>query len=244
MKPLTTVAHRGASAVAPENTLAAFRRALALGADVIETDVRPSKDGELVLFHDDDLRRIARRPERIEELDGRDLASVVVGADSVSGPQTIPRLRDLLRLAKGRVPILLDLKLALGGEPDLVHEIRLARAEADVILGIHSVDDAETFRRLAPQIARLSFAYPLERIWDTVEVGVDIVRLWSMWVDVDTIARAKRTDKPIWVMCGKPNEREGGRATTAELISYRRLGADGVILNDPRVATNANATST
>lgn len=51
------IAHRGGAGLWPENTLYAFERAAALGADVIETDVRATKDGELVVFHDDDVNR-------------------------------------------------------------------------------------------------------------------------------------------------------------------------------------------
>lgn len=58
-KSLSIVAHRGASAVAPENTLSAFRRALAEGADAIELDVRLTADNELVVIHDASLRRTA-----------------------------------------------------------------------------------------------------------------------------------------------------------------------------------------
>lgn len=51
------VAHRGASAVAPENTMAAFEKAVELGADAIELDLHVSHDGELVIIHDDTLDR-------------------------------------------------------------------------------------------------------------------------------------------------------------------------------------------
>ena len=51
-------AHRGASEYAPENTMSAFYLGLIYGADGIETDVQRTKDGELVLFHDDTLDRV------------------------------------------------------------------------------------------------------------------------------------------------------------------------------------------
>lgn len=60
--------HRGASAHATENTLPAFRRALAGGADGVELDVQRCLTGEIVVFHDDDLWRLAGRRERIVEL--------------------------------------------------------------------------------------------------------------------------------------------------------------------------------
>ena len=58
------IGHRGASAVAPENTLVAFREAIAAGSDGIEFDVRLTRDGVPVIIHDDNLRRTASRPER------------------------------------------------------------------------------------------------------------------------------------------------------------------------------------
>ena len=55
--PVMVIAHRGFSARAPENTMAAFRKAMELGSDAIEFDVRFSRDGHLVVFHDDTLER-------------------------------------------------------------------------------------------------------------------------------------------------------------------------------------------
>jgi glycerophosphoryl diester phosphodiesterase len=60
------VAHRGGSALAPENTLQAFERAAALGADAIEIDVRLTADGAVVVFHDDDTERLTGAPGTIE----------------------------------------------------------------------------------------------------------------------------------------------------------------------------------
>src|SRR5215210_464846 len=68
-RPLAeVVAHRGASAYAPENTFAAFDLALAQGADVLELDVRPAADGHLVLVHDPTLERIAGDPRAVAGL--------------------------------------------------------------------------------------------------------------------------------------------------------------------------------
>src|SRR5580698_4641499 len=60
-------AHRGDSAHAPENTLAAFDKARAAGADGIELDVRLDRDGTVVVFHDDTLERLANRPGKLSD---------------------------------------------------------------------------------------------------------------------------------------------------------------------------------
>ena len=65
-RPLV-IAHRGASAERPENSLASFRLAEEQGADAVELDVMRCGSGEVVIFHDDDLKRLAGRPDRIRE---------------------------------------------------------------------------------------------------------------------------------------------------------------------------------
>src|ERR671934_1125696 len=74
------LAHRGASAYAPENTFAAFERALALRADGIETDVRASKDGQLVLVHDERVDRTTDGEGRVSDLSFAELQELDAGA--------------------------------------------------------------------------------------------------------------------------------------------------------------------
>lgn len=78
-KPLI-IAHRGASALAPENTLAAFRRAIADGAEGIEFDVRLTKDGAVVVFHDATLRRLTNRKNLVSSLPLEELQTLDIGS--------------------------------------------------------------------------------------------------------------------------------------------------------------------
>jgi len=73
-------AHRGASEYAPENTMSAFHLALELGADGIETDVRETSDGVLVLFHDRGLKRITGENVEIKDLTYKELYSRDLGS--------------------------------------------------------------------------------------------------------------------------------------------------------------------
>lgn len=104
-KPLI-IAHRGASASAPENTFAAFRRAINDEADGIEFDVRFSSDKIPVVFHDATLRRLAKIKNRVADLTAEELSRVDVGswlnkafperADGRFSAETIPALANLL----------------------------------------------------------------------------------------------------------------------------------------------------
>ena len=75
MLPLI-IAHRGASAEAPENTLAAFRLAWKQGADAVEMDLRIAKDDNVVVAHDPDLYRVAGRKQRIVNLTSAQLRAI------------------------------------------------------------------------------------------------------------------------------------------------------------------------
>ena len=85
------LAHRGGGAEATENTMRAFCNAVDLGYHYLETDVRVSADGVVVVFHDEDLSRLCGRPERVADLSATELA-----AARVHGTEPIPTLDELL----------------------------------------------------------------------------------------------------------------------------------------------------
>lgn len=85
------LAHRGFSAAAPENTMAAFAAAVDLGYRYVETDVHATRDGVLVAFHDDTLDRVTDGAGRIA-----DLPWSVVSRARVAGTEPVPTLEDLL----------------------------------------------------------------------------------------------------------------------------------------------------
>jgi glycerophosphoryl diester phosphodiesterase len=148
VKPLV-IAHRGASADEPENTLAAFRRALALGVDAIELDVQVSRDGVPVVFHDDTLRRLTGRSGRISQRTGRELARL-----AVLGAEPIPRLVDVLRLTRGHAVVQIELKAGAVVAP-VVRAIKAARALDDVVLASFAPSLLRDAGQLAPAVPRM-----------------------------------------------------------------------------------------
>ena len=112
-RPMIVTAHRGASAAAPENTIAAFERAIEVGVDAIETDIRLSRDGVPVLVHDADLSRVANSGAKVADLTAAELARIDVGAwmaPAFSG-QGIPTLSWLAARCCPDLRLLLDLKV-------------------------------------------------------------------------------------------------------------------------------------
>ena len=101
LKLPSLIAHRGASMYAPENTLTALRRARALGAEWVELDARLTHDGEVVIFHDDDLSRVGSRLDKVEDMDFADLHQVDVGSwfNKQFAAERIPTLTQYLQCA-------------------------------------------------------------------------------------------------------------------------------------------------
>jgi len=139
------IAHRGASLIAPENTLAAFALAMESGADGIELDVRLSRDGVPVVIHDATLRRTGLRPEAVAKLSAEHLATVDVGSwFNQANPQCawteyaserVPSLDQVLRLLKESSPTWANRspKVYVEMKTDVARDFRLANAVARVI---------------------------------------------------------------------------------------------------------------
>ena len=95
------IGHRGASAVAPENTMAAFREAIAVKADGIEFDVRLTRDGVPVVIHDSTLRRTGGVNKLVADLSWQELSQIDVGSWFKGGTfanETVPSLVELFEL--------------------------------------------------------------------------------------------------------------------------------------------------
>ena len=140
------IAHRGASAEKPENTLEAFRRALALKVDGIELDVQLTADGVPVVFHDTSLRRLTGRPGRLANQTWHNLKKL-----RVAGTEPIPRLADVLSLVRGRAVVQIELKRGVSVAP-VVRVVRHAGAGPWVILASFESPLVGEAGELAPEI--------------------------------------------------------------------------------------------
>lgn len=109
---MLVIAHRGASGHAPENTMASFRRALDMGAKAIELDVHQTLDHQLVVAHDDDLKRCGRDKRRLKSLHWEEAAVLDVGSwfDKRFALERLPRLDDVYDLLPRSVELHVEIK--------------------------------------------------------------------------------------------------------------------------------------
>jgi len=161
------IGHRGASARAPENTLAAFELALVAGADGIEFDIRLARDGVPVVIHDATLRRTALRDGSIAALSSTELGRIGVGAwfnrrfpaRAKIGytNETIPTLQQVIEQIAPRCRALyVELKCARGEGQELaaaaVRVIRAGGAIRQTIAESFTLEAIAEVKRLAPEL--------------------------------------------------------------------------------------------
>ncbi|MCY8234780.1 glycerophosphodiester phosphodiesterase [Priestia endophytica] len=129
LRKVDNVAHRGASAYAPENTIAAFDKAVEMKADYIEIDVQRSKDGKLVLIHDTTVDRTTDGSGKVGNLTFKELRDLDAGSwkgEQFAGAQ-IPTFDEILDRYHGKVGILIELKapeLYPGIEENVTKELK------------------------------------------------------------------------------------------------------------------------
>lgn len=112
-KNIYVAAHRGWSEKYPENTMIAFKKAIELGVDQIETDIRMTSDGELVCIHDDTVDRTTNGKGKVCELSFEELRSLDAGilkGEEFAG-ERVPTFVELMELVKDHPTITLDIEL-------------------------------------------------------------------------------------------------------------------------------------
>jgi len=243
------VAHRGDSEHAPENTLPAFERAAALGADALEIDVHLSADGVVHVFHDDDTARVTGAAGTVEGRTRAALAALDAGFSfTPDGGATfpfrgqgvaIPTLAEVL----ARFPAL---RLSIDAKPDdpalaaaIARTVREARAEQRVCVGSFHDRQARRLGALLPEAARFlpvraaglhllaaraRLPLPARSTYDLAALprrqhGLELVT-------PRTIARFHRMGIPVHVWTVDDE---------AEMRELLAMGVDGIITNRPAV---------
>ena len=164
-RPLV-VAHRGANRDAPENTLAAFRLAVTQGADLLELDLRQTRDGELVAIHDARLERTTNGSGLVCEMDYARLRRLDAGrwrGEQFAGLQ-VPSLEEVLEQTAGVVGLAVELK---GRCPDMaaraVAQIQATDRRGDVILLSRHCQIIDQVQRLDPDIGVSCYRHDAHR---------------------------------------------------------------------------------
>ncbi|MET3575028.1 glycerophosphodiester phosphodiesterase family protein [Bhargavaea ullalensis] len=157
------IAHRGASEYRPENSLPAFRLAEEMDADYIELDIQMTKDGQLVVIHDDDLGRLADEPEKVEDLTLDEMEEIPYGeyfnekhpasADPAYEKVTFSALDDVLSEIGTSINYYIELKT-----PDESGDMEQAILDELMAHDIIGKDSVKTDKEGLPRVIFQSFS--------------------------------------------------------------------------------------
>lgn len=153
------IAHRGASGVAPENTLAAVQKALDAGADIVEIDVHFSKDKKIIVMHDASVIRTTEGEKDLEQMTLEEIKSLDAGSwfsADYAGEQ-VPQLEEVLSLIQGQAILLIEIKKGRNGryeglEQAVIDVVDSAQARDKVIIQSFEYETVQQVQQLAPSI--------------------------------------------------------------------------------------------
>jgi glycerophosphoryl diester phosphodiesterase len=145
--------HMGASSIAPENTLKAFQKAIELKADFIEFDLRLSKDGEIVIIHDENTFNLTGYNGLVNELTLQQLKQLNVGDG-----EKIPTLKELLEFTKGKIDLHPEIKVA-GLTRDLINILKNNHLIESSLVSCFEIKELLKIKKLEPAL-RLGYLIP------------------------------------------------------------------------------------
>lgn len=251
-KDFQIIAHKGASGEAPENTMAAFAKALELGVDQIELDVRHTLDEEIVVFHDQRLDRLAMdtlgnqitgdvHDYTLEEIKQFDVGTWF---DSKYSNERIPTLKEVLDFIDGRCKVLIEIK-----HMDHPHYHDFAEKLVEVVMAEDNGEDWILLQSYEPQY--LDEVHDLDSLIQTkaLIIGEDSAPLIAFYIETRMhMGRAKEGNRmkainPEWqtlsprrvfqmhaqgfeVHAYPVNERQ-------DMIKMLNAGVDGIITDFP-----------
>ncbi|HNS31989.1 MAG TPA: glycerophosphodiester phosphodiesterase family protein [bacterium] len=174
MKNILTVAHRGFSGRYPENTLLSFEKAVQMGVDFIELDVRETMDGKPVVIHDASTERTTGKTGNVNEMTCDEIKKLDAGEFKGYENVRIPFLEDVFDAMRGRTRILIEIKDASPSRIlSLVKEFKM---KEDVIIGSFKMEYLKEVRIISPQSATalISSTFP-ENPGVLLECGIPIL---------------------------------------------------------------------
>lgn len=234
---MITIAHRGASAVAPENTLAAFKEAVRLGADMIELDVRLSSDGAVMVFHDRNLSRTTDGNGPVEERTLAELRQLDAGSwfsDKFTG-EVIPTLEEVIRtIFPGRIEVCIEIKIDKEREElrdklvaGTLEIIERTRFHDRTFLASFDRESLRISKAACPEI-RTGLIFNKDEVWTECAeegyAGIDVLSArWNIVIAPRVTAVHRAGRKVIaWTI-----DRD------RELDRVLPLGVDGIASNNP-----------
>ena len=230
LRDVEVFAHRGAAGKAPENTMAAFKQAIADKADWIELDVQESKDGVVVVIHDSDIMKLAGVSPKIWESTLEELQKIDIGSwfDPKFAGEKIPTLKEVLQEVKGKVKVLIELKY-------YGHDIALEQKVVDIVEEMGMCKEVAVMSLKPGQVKKIKALRPewesgillSKVVGDISKMDVDFLAVNLGMMNPLFIKKTHAVGKKLYVWTADDP------ITIFKMLTY---GVDGIITNEPEMA--------
>jgi glycerophosphoryl diester phosphodiesterase len=220
------IGHRGARAYAPENTLASFKKALEIGVDAVELDVRKTKDNQIVVIHDADVKRTTNGEGLVSELTLKEIKNL-----SADG-EKIPTLEETLDFLDKKVKVFVELK-ETGIEEQVLSIVHAKRMEKNVVLTSFLEDALKKIRELNKDIETgLIYAKHKNPLKAALELRANYLLALYRFMHSANVQKAHENGLKVVVWTIN---------TPEEVEEYARKGVDGIASDKPDILMRVNA---
>jgi len=217
--------HRGAAGLEPENTLRSIRRAIDLGVDRVEIDVRVTRDGRLVVIHDETVDRTTNGHGYVNELTLDEIRKLDAGKG-----EKVPTLEEVLEITKGKVELQIELKVPEATSSTL-RLIERENAEGEVIITSFMHDLLRRVHDFNPELRTGALFFNVEGdiCRKALNVYSKAVHVYYRNVDAELVRHAHEMGLEIEVW--NPDEPK-------EMMRMIKLGVDSIGTNRPDILLN------
>lgn len=225
-KDVQVTAHRGSSLKAPENSISSIRFAIEEKADFAEIDVQTTKDNVVVLFHDTNLKRIAKNNNAIKDLTYEEVSKIDNGSyfNSEFEGEKIPTLESVIKESKGKIKLNIELKPMKENDPladEVVKLIEKYKMQSEVVITSLDYNSLQVVKREDPTI-KVGYII-VAAIGNVSELNVDFISAESSLVKSKLIYAMHSLGKEVH--CWTVNSEEEAQ----RMLSF---GVDNIITDD------------
>jgi glycerophosphoryl diester phosphodiesterase len=225
MHRVMRIGHRGAAGHAPENTLAAIQKGIALGVNFVEIDVRRTADGVLVVLHDATVNRTTNGKGRVDRLSLQEVKQLNAGDG-----EHIPTLEEVLKVATGKTGLMLELKTR-GTARQAAETVHQAGFRDSVIYASFLHDELQHVRTVDPDASLMALfgGLPRASVVRAIKYGSSCAGLRHDKATRGLVDSFHRSGLRVFVYTAN---------APSDIQRALSLGVDGVISNFPeRIAS-------
>ncbi|MHA7942856.1 glycerophosphodiester phosphodiesterase family protein [Formosa sp. 3Alg 14/1] len=195
------VAHRAVHDKYPENSVEAINEAIRIGVDIVEIDVRETKDGKLIIMHDSSIDRSTNGTGLVKDLEWKDLKNLKLKIDDSITDQKILTLAEVFQFTKGKIFLDLDFKsLSERGAKTAFKLIEKYQVEKEVIFYLYDYTKAPKIHAINPNVKIMPRAYSAEDVENILKYDyITVIQVDDRFYTDNLLKKAFDKGMRVWV---------------------------------------------